>query len=89
LYPEYGYNLLTINTLGHRLSREWRGDYLRSPCLARCQPGGDLAVLRLQNLDDLTLEFYPDPTLEEDHELASVEPSAPDEHDADDTDGVM
>jgi hypothetical protein len=65
LYPKYEYKLLTINALSRRLSREWGGEYERTPCVARWEPGRQIEVHRLMIPSELVREIYPEPHGEE------------------------
>ncbi len=62
VYPDYPEpRLVTINSLYHRLGREFGGEYVRMPCVARYEPGGLLAIDRLSLPEDLVRETYPEP----------------------------
>lgn len=54
--------VLTINTMGHMLSRENLGPYFRSGCVAQLQSDGGMpCIYKLNVPDDVVSEFYPQP----------------------------
>ena len=62
VHPSFRPNsLLTINTLGHRLSREWGGPYVTAACIARRQPFMPLEVHRLHVSEGATVAIAPEP----------------------------
>ena len=62
VHPSFRPNsLLTINTLGHRLSREWGGPYVTPACIARRQPFMPLEVHRLHVSEGATVAIAPEP----------------------------
>ncbi len=62
LHPDCQVNTLTtINTLGHRLGREFKGAYSRTPCVARKRSGEPLEVHRLMMEERFLTEIYPVP----------------------------
>lgn len=60
VFERYGNNMLTINCLSHRLSREYAGPYERTPCVARWIPGKLPEVHRLVIPSDLIQCVYPE-----------------------------
>lgn len=57
--PYANRRLLTLNTMGHRLSRE-SGSYPRTPCVARYLPGWGIEVHRINIPERLLRSVYPE-----------------------------
>lgn len=61
IYERYNGNLLTINSLSHRLPRECFSPYERLPCVARWIPGRLPQVHRLAIPAEMIQQLYPEP----------------------------